>query len=187
MQIKDFRISVMVFKERTITIICAIFALCTLAHGQNTEHMTQSLWVIDGVMVDFTIPINDDEFFADSIETYLNRHFPIIKPDDVKEIRIRTTVECTDILCINEAPVIVINTREDRWIQDLELNGIYTKKKKIALGDFAGLTNRKYLDKWLEKIWKIKNIKSIQFHPDGKTVLDKKGRPHQVRLSIVTE
>ena len=83
--------------------------------------------------------------------------------------------------------IIAIKTRKACWIRDLELNGTFiTKKKRIPLGDFL---NEVYLRKSIEKYWKIKQdqITSIQIYPEGKTVFDKKGKPHQIRLSIETE
>jgi hypothetical protein len=40
---------------------------------------------------------------------------------------------------------------------------------------------------FIEKEWKVKQIKSLQIHPDGKSILDKKGKPHQICLSIEPE
>jgi hypothetical protein len=54
------------------------------------------------------------------------------------------------------------------------------------LGYFASKTELD-LKQFIEKEWKVKQIKSLQIHPDGKSILDKKGKPHQICLSIETE
>ena len=90
------------------------------------------------------------------------------------------------IYCVNpNVGIIVITTRKDSGLRDLELNGVYTtKRKRIGL---AELSCKTYLNDAIEKRWKIKHIKSIQIHPEGKTVVDRKGSPHTVFVSIETK
>ena len=105
--------------------------------------------------------------------------------DDIKEIKLLKNSD-TPIGCHNYyGGVIVITTRKDSGLRDLELNGVYTtKRKRIGL---AELSCKTYLNDAIEKRWKIKNIKSIQIHPEGKTVVDRKGRSHTVFISIETK
>ena len=183
--------------NRLVTILLSAFsAISFFAHGQDTKtknpfnHSKKVIWVIDGLLMDLntTIVVSDDfveDFVEDSIQPWIERYFPIIKLDDIKEIH-NLTSETIKVGCRhNYDYFIVIKTHENSGIKDLELNGIYTtKRKRIGLADLA---NESYLKSTIEKKWKIKQIKSIQIHPDGKTVLDKKGKPHQVYLSVETE
>ena len=179
--------------NRLLTILLsAIVAISVLAQGQDTwvqnplNHPKKVLWVIDGLPMD-TVTVASNDFVEDSIQPWIERYFPIIKLDDVKEIR-NLTYDMVRIGCRHVWDyLIVIKTHEDSGIKDLELNGIYTtKRKRIGLAYLAD-DDENYLKSTIEKKWKIKQIKSIQIHPDGKTVLDKKGKPHQIRLSIETE
>lgn len=182
--------------RRLTILLSAIVAISVLAQGQDTgaqnpfNHSKKVIWVIDGLLMDLntTIVVSDDfveDFVEDSIQPWMERYFPIIKLDDIKEIH-NLTSEITKVGCRhNYDYIILIKTHEDSGIKDLELNGIYTtKRKRIGLADLA---NESYLKSTIEKKWKIKHIKSIQIHPHGKTILDKKGKPHQIRLSIETE
>lgn len=184
--------------NRLVTILLsAIVAISVLAQGQDTKaqnpfYRTPTpivLWVIDGLEMDTATVVSDDfveDYVEDSIQLWLERYFPIIKLDDIKEIQRWKIADAMPFACHpNDGYIIVIKTLEDSGIKELELNGIYTtKRKRIGL---AYLADEFYLKSAIEKKWKIKQIKSIQIHPDGKTVLDKKGKPHQVYLSIETE
>ena len=121
---------------------------------------------------------------ADSIELWLERYFPLIRMDDIKEIRLLRNSEI-QIYCGNpDGIIIVITTRENSGLRDLELNGVYTtKRKRIGLAELSDKTD---LDRTIEKKWKIKHIESIQIHPEGKTVVDRKGRSHTIYLSVTT-
>ena len=80
--------------------------------------------------------------------------------------------------------IILITTRENSGLRDLELNGVYTtKRKRIGLAELSCKTG---LERVIEKKWRIKSIQSIQIHPEGKTVVDRKGRSHTIYLSITT-
>ena len=144
------------------------------------------LWVIDRLVMD-TTTVTRGEIVTDSIQPWLERYFPLIKTDDIKEIRLlRASASEIQIYCGNDnVGIIVITTRKDSGLRDLELNGVYTtKRKRIGL---AELSCKTYLNDAIEKRWKIKNIKSIQIHPEGKTVVDRKGRSHTVFISIETK
>ena len=142
------------------------------------------LWVIDRLMMD-TPTMASGEIATDSIEPWLERYFPLIKTDDIKEIRLLRASEI-QIYCVNpNVGIIVITTRKDSGLRDLELNGVYmTKRKRIGLAELSCKTG---LDRTIEKKWKIKHIKSIQIHPEGKTVVDRKGRSNTVFISIETK
>ena len=177
--------------NRLVTILLSAFiAISVLAQGQDTKvqnplnHPKKVLWVIDGYPMD-TLTVTSNDFVEDSIQPWIERYFPIIKLDDIKEIH-NFTSEMIKIGCRHAFDyLIVIRTHEESGVKELELNGIYTtKRKRIGL---AYLADEFYLKSTIEKKWKIKQIKSIQIHPDGKTVLDKKGKPHKVYLSIETE
>ena len=165
-------------KRLLFFLIASILAVCSMAQ----EHSV--LWVIDRLMMD-TPTMASGEIATDSIEPWLERYFPLIKTDDIKEIRLLRASEI-QIYCVNpNVGIIVITTRKDSGLRDLELNGVYTtKRKRIGL---AELSCKTYLNDAIEKRWKIKNIKSIQIHPEGKTVVDRKGRSHTVFISIETK
>lgn len=133
-----------------------------------------------------TTTVTRGEIVTDSIEPWLERYFPLIKTDDIKEIRLLRASDEIQIYCVNpNVGIIVITTRKDSGLRDLELNGVYTtKRKRIGL---AELSFKTYLNDAIEKRWKIKHIKSIQIHPEGKTVVDRKGSPHTVFVSIETK
>ena len=184
--------------NRLVTILLSAFiAISFFAQGQDTKaknpfyRAPKVTWVIDGLMMEPAIVVSDDfveDFVEDSIQPWLERYFPIIKLDDIKEIQTLNSSEGHDgsiICCYANGYWILIKTHEESGVKELELNGIYTtKRKRIGLADLA---DENYLKSTIEKKWKIKQIKSIQIHPDGKTVLDKKGKPHKVYLSIETE
>ena len=144
---------------------------------------SEPLWVIDGLVMDTTTGAHG-EFVTDSIELWLERYFPLIRMDDIKEIRLLRNSEI-QIYCGNpDGIIIVITTRENSGLRDLELNGVYTtKRKRIGLAELSDKTD---LDRTIEKKWKIKHIESIQIHPEGKTVVDRKGRSHTIYLSVTT-
>ena len=180
--------------NRLVTILLsAIIAISFLAQGQDTKtknpfyRTPKVTWVIDGLMMEPAIVVSDDfveDFVEDSIQPWLERYFPIVKLDDIKEIQTLDAYEALGF-CYANGYIILIKTHEESGVKELELNGIYTtKRKRIGLADLA---DENYLKSTIEKKWKIKQIKSIQIHPDGKTVLDKKGKPHKVYLSIETE
>ena len=133
-----------------------------------------------------TTTVTRGEIVTDSIEPWLERYFPLIKTDDIKEIRLLRASDEIQIYCVNpNVGIIVITTRKDSGLRDLELNGVYTtKRKRIGL---AELSCKTYLNDAIEKRWIIKNIKSIQIHPEGKTVVDRKGHSHTVFISIETK
>ena len=165
-------------KRLLFILIVSILAVCSMAQ----EHSV--LWVIDGLVMD-TTTVASGEIATDSIEPWLERYFPLIKTDDIKEIRLLRASEI-QIYCVNpNVGIIVITTRKDSGLRDLELNGVYTtKRKRIGLAELSYKTG---LDRTIEKKWKIKHIKSIQIHPEGKTVVDRKGRSHTVFISIETK
>ena len=166
-------------KRLLIISLLSILAVCSMAQGRS-----EPLWVIDGLVMD-TPTMASGEIATDSIEPLLERYFPLIKMDDIKEIKLLRNRDIP-IGCGNpDGQIIVITTREDSGLRDLELNGVYTtKRKRIGL---AELSCKTYLNDAIEKRWKIKNIKSIQIHPEGKTVVDRKGRSHTVFISIETK
>ena len=157
-----------------------------MAQEPSVLPVNQPLWVIDGLVMD-TTTVTRGEIVTDSIEPWLERYFPLIRMDDIKEIRLlRVRASEIQIYCGNDnVGIIVITTRKDSGLRDLELNGVYTtKRKRIGL---AELSCKTYRNDAIEKRWKIKNIKSIQIHPEGKTVVDRKGRSHTVFISIETK
>ena len=161
-----------------IILIVSILAVCYMAQGRS-----EPLWVIDGLVMDTTTGAHG-EFVTDSIEPWLERYFPLIRMDDIKEIRLLRASDEIQIYCGNDNGIIVITTRKDSGLRDLELNGVYTtKRKRIGLAELSDKTD---LDRTIEKKWKIKHIESIQIHPEGKTVVDRKGRSHTIYLSITT-
>ena len=171
-------------KRLLFILIVSILAVCSMAQEPSVLPVNQPLWVIDGLVMD-TTTVTSGEIVTDSIEPWLERYFPLIKTDDIKEIRLLRASEI-QIYCVNRnVRIIVITTRKDSGLRDLELNGVYmTKRKRIGLAELSCKTG---LDRTIEKKWKIKHIKSIQIHPEGKTVVDRKGRSHTVFISIETK
>ena len=108
----------------------AILAVCSMAQGPSVHSV---LWVIDGIPMD-TNTVASGEITTDSIEPLLERDFPLIKMDDIKEIRMLRNRDIP-IGCGNpDGQIIIITTREDSGLRDLELNGVYTtKRKRIGL------------------------------------------------------
>ena len=171
-------------KRILIVSIVSFLAVCSMAQEPSVLPINQPLWVIDGLVMD-TTTVTRGEIVTDSIEPWLERYFPLIKTDDIKEIRLLRASDEIQIYCGNDNGIIVITTRKDSGLRDLELNGVYTtKRKRIGL---AELSCKTYLNDAIEKRWKIKHIKSIQIHPEGKTVVDRKGRSHTVFISIETK
>ncbi len=171
-------------KRILIVSIVSFLAVCSMAQEPSVLPVNQPLWVIDGLVMD-TTTVTRGEIVTDSIEPWLERYFPLIRMDDIKEIRLLRASDVIQIYCGNDNGIIVITTRKDSGLRDLELNGVYTtKRKRIGL---AELSCKTYLNDAIEKRWKIKNIKSIQIHPEGKTVVDRKGRSHTVFISIETK
>ena len=145
--------------------MAAVATFCSMAQGRSLDPEDKALWVIDGLVMD-TTTVTRGEIVTDSIEPWLERYFPLIKTDDIKEIRLLRASDEIQIYCV-------------------ELNGVYTtKRKRIGL---AELSCKTYLNDAIEKRWKIKHNKSIQIHPEGKTVVDRKGSPHTVFVSIETK
>ena len=171
-------------KRLLFILIVSILAVCSMAQEPSVLPVNQPLWVIDGLVMD-TTTVTSGEIVTDSIQPWLERYFPLIRMDDIKEIRLLRASEI-QIYCVNpNVGIIVITTRKDSGLRDLELNGVYTtKRKRIGL---AELSCKTYLNDAIEKRWKIKNIKSIQIHPEGKTVVDRKGRSHTVFIRIETK
>ena len=171
-------------KRLLFILIVSILAVCSMAQEPSVLPVNQPLWVIDGLVMD-TTTVTSGEIVTDSIQPWLERYFPLIKTDDIKEIRLLRASEI-QIYCVNpNVGIIVITTRKDSGLRDLELNGVYTtKRKRIGLAELSCKTG---LDRTIEKKWKIKHIKSIQIHPEGKTVVDRKGRSHTVFISIETK
>ncbi len=160
--------------------IMSILAVCSMAQRRSVG----PLWIIDGIVMD-TTTVARWEFVTDSIDTWVESNFPLIKMDDIKEIQVLHNSE-NPIGCGNpDGYLILITTRKDSGLRDLELNGVYTtKRKRIGLEEFS--CNR-VNERVINKRWKIKNIKSIQIHPEGKTVVDRKGNTHTVFVSIETK
>lgn len=165
-------------KRLLIISLVSFFAVCSMAQGRS-----EPLWVIDGLVMDTTTGAHG-EFVTDSIEPWLERYFPLIRMDDIKEIKLLRNRDIS-IGCGNpDGIIILITTRENSGLRDLELNGVYTtKRKRIGLAELSCKTD---LDRTIEKKWKIKHIQSIQIHPEGKTVVDRKGRSHTIYISITT-
>ena len=171
-------------KRLAISMLAAVATFCSMAQGRSLNPEDKVLWVIDGLVMD-TLTVAHGEFVTDSIEPWLKRYYPLIKMDDIKEVRLLRSGDIMPTTCYSNGKQIVITTRKDSGLRDLELNGVYTtKRKRIGL---AELSCKTYLNDAIEKRWKIKNIKSIQIHPEGKTVLDGKGQPHTVHVSITTQ
>ena len=173
-------------KRLLIILIASILAVCSMAQEPSVLPVNQPLWVIDGLVMD-TTTVTRGEIVTDSIEPWLERYFPLIRMDDIKEIRLlRVRASEIQIYCGNDnVGIIVITTRKDSGLRDLELNGVYTtKRNRIGLAELSCKTD---LDRTIEKKWKIKHIESIQIHPEGKTVVDRKGRSHTVFISIETK
>ena len=174
-----------IMKRLLITSIVSFLAVCSMAQEPSVLPVNQPLWVIDRLVMD-TTTVTRGEIVTDSIQPWLERYFPLIKTDDIKEIRLLRASDEIQIYCANpNVGIIVITTRKDSGLRDLELNGVYTtKRKRIGL---AELSCKTYLNDAIEKRWKIKHIESIQIHPEGKTVVDRKGRSHTVFISIETK
>ena len=168
-------------KRLFIISIVAVLAVYSMAQGPSAS----ALWIIDGLVMDNTTTISRGDNPTDSIEPWLERYFPLIKMDDIKEIQLLRNSDIP-IGCRNrDGIVIIITTREDSRLRDLELNGIYmTKRKSIGL---AELSCERVIEIVIEKRWKIKHIQSIQIHPEGKTFVDRKGHSHTVFISIETK
>ena len=162
------------------------YSLWPLLNDNNKEEAHEVLWVIDGIPAEIFLPMSSDDIIFDSIPTLLRRDYPIFPQGCIKSFK---RIMSIPNLCYDSDinTLIVIQTNKKYWIHDFELNGVYTsKKKKISLGYFASKTELD-LKQFIEKEWKVKQIKTIQIHPEGKRVLDKKGKSHQIRLSIETE
>ena len=164
--------------------MAAVATFCSMAQGRSLDPEDKALWVIDRLVMD-TATVTRGEIVTDSIEPWLERYFPLIKTDDIKEIRLLRASDEIQIYCGNDNGIIVITTRKDSGLRDLELNGVYTtKRKRIGLAELSCKTG---LERVIEKKWRIKSIQSIQIHPEGKTVVDRKGRSHTVFISIETK
>lgn len=164
------------------------YSLWPLLKEYNKVKAHEVLWVIDGIAADMYDPLlsDDIDIICDSIPTMLQHYYPIFQQDCIKCFKTIMSIpnSCYDS---DRNTLIVIQTNKKNWIRDFELNDVYTtKKKKIPLGYFASKTELD-LKQFIEKEWKVKQIKSLQIHPDGKSILDKKGKPHQICLSIETE
>mgnify|MGYP007056165417 CR=1 FL=1 len=170
-------------KRLLIFSLVAIAAVSSMAQGRSIHPDDRALWVINGLVMD-TTSIAKGEFVPDSVEPWLKRYYPLIKLDDIKEIRLMRSGDIAPTACYANGKIILITTHEDSGLRDLELNGVYTsKRKRIGLEVLSNKTVSKHT---IEKTWKIKHIQSIQIHPEGKTVLDRKGHPHTIYLSITT-
>jgi len=166
-------------KQLLIISLMAIVAVYSRAQGASEE---EALWIIDGLVMDTTTVVQGE--VPDSIEPWLERYFPLIKIDDIEEIRLLRAIDAMPSACNGLVKLILITTKKDSGIRDLELNGAYTtKRKRIGL---AELSCKTYLDRTIEKKWKIKSIQSVQIHPEGKTIVDRKGRHHTVYITITT-
>jgi hypothetical protein len=174
-------------KHLLLVIVGSLVALGSLAQGQEQakNDSTSVMWVIDGIILEPDIPVTASDLIEDSIPSLLQTQFPILKLLDIQDIHV---IDDFPRLCNTKIDhIVTITTRDGSGIKDLELNGVYTtKKKKIPLGCFV---NEGWILRLIEKDWKIKadRITDLQFHPDGKIVLDKKGRPHQIFITITTE
>ena len=173
-----------IMKRLLIILIVSFLAVCSMAQERSAHHDGQVLWVIDRIVMD-TNTVAHGKFVTDSIELWIERYFPLIKMDDIKEIQLLRNSDIP-IGCGNrDGIIIVITTRKDSGLRALELNGVYTtKRKRIGLAELSCKTG---LERVIEKKWRIKSIQSIQIHPEGKTVVDRKGRSHTVFISIETK
>ena len=149
--------------------------------GGSIHPEDEALWVIDGLVMDTTIVVQG-EFVLDSIEPWLKHYYPLIKKDDIKEIRLLRPTDVIPTACYGRGIFIIITTQKDSGMRDLELNGVYTTRKSIG---FAELSDRSFTKRAIEKKWKINHIQSIQLIPEGKTIVDRKGRHHTIYLSII--
>jgi len=58
-----------------------------MAQEPSVLPVNQPLWVIDGLVMD-TTTVTRGEIVTDSIQPWLERYFPLIRMDDIKEIRL---------------------------------------------------------------------------------------------------
>ena len=127
-----------IMKRILIVSIVSFLAVCSMAQEPSVLPVNQPLWVIDGLVMD-TTTVTRGEIVTDSIEPWLERYFPLIKTDDIKEIRLLRASDEIQIYCVNpNVGIIVITTRKDSGLRDLELNGVYTtKRKRIGLAELS--------------------------------------------------
>ena len=125
-------------KRWVIALMAAVATFCSMAQGRSLDPEDKALWVIDGLVMD-TTTVTRGEIVTDSIEPWLERYFPLIKTDDIKEIRLLRASDEIQIYCVNpNVGIIVITTRKDSGLRDLELNGVYTtKRKRIGLAELS--------------------------------------------------
>ena len=125
-------------KRWVIALMAAVATFCSMAQGRSLDPEDKALWVIDGLVMD-TTTVTRGEIVTDSIEPWLERYFPLIKTDDIKEIRLLRASDEIQIYCVNpNVGIIVITTRKDSGSRDLELNGVYTtKRKRIGLAELS--------------------------------------------------
>ena len=119
-----------------------------------------------------------------------------ISADDFEKLCPLLNAHTIDSLSVSDYPgyiplVLEVKTKEDCWIDSFLLNGVFTTRaKKIELGLFVSFnsTNPYYhsFRHLLCKKWKLKNIRSISFCPNGIEVYDKKQQLHTVYVKIET-
>ena len=119
-----------------------------------------------------------------------------ISADDFKKLCPLLNAHTIDSLSVSDYPgyiplVLEVKTKENCWIDSFLLNGVFTTRaNKIELGLFVSLnsTNPYYhsFRHLLCKKWKLKNIRSISFCPNGIEVYDKKQKLHTVYVKIET-
>lgn len=78
--------------------LAAAATFCSMAQGRSLNPKDKALWVIDGLVMD-TLTVAHGEFVTDSIEPWLERYFPLIKMDDIKEVRLLRSGDVMPTTC----------------------------------------------------------------------------------------
>ena len=124
---------------------------------------------------------------TESIYNEIQRLSPLIKPHVID------TVQVLDEPQIIVSRVIEVVTKKEYGVNTFLLNDkLTTRKEKIALGYLAYLSSAFISGgfhspsniKKIEKLWKIRDIRSIRIYPEGKEVLDKNKNRHTIYVEI---
>ncbi len=116
-------------KRLLIISLVAIAAVCSMAQRRSIHPKDEAIWIIDGLVMDTTTVVQG-EFVPDSIEPWLKRYYPLIKMDDIEEIRLLRAIDVMPSACNSHSKLIIITTQKDSGIRDLELNGVYNHQKE---------------------------------------------------------